>query len=248
MFIERKIFSISKKVFSFSHRAFLRSEEYIPKETKEEMGRKVISISEKIVSKTSSFLSSLKQKIFSKEAVPLSEKLIENNLEKTVSIPLVDGISKGDLTEISIGDFLNHKLQNEFLPKITDKINFLNLNIFNLNLKEKKVLDYILQNKKEILPFVISSPFVQFSSVFGSVVWVSFDLFSKEIIQSQELDKIKLKNKTQTQFKTLQKNNISNNIDNKNIIYQQNKKEEANLLKNTPRPKNEEKKKKIFFF
>ncbi len=55
MFIGRKIILISKKVFNFPRRAFLRCENYIPSETKEEIGKQVIFVSEKVVSKTSSF-------------------------------------------------------------------------------------------------------------------------------------------------------------------------------------------------
>lgn len=101
-----------------------------------------------------------------------------------------------------------------------------------------------MQNKKEILPFIIYSPFVQFSSIFSSVVWLSSDLFYKDICQTQELDKIKLKNKTQMKFKTSQ----NNNIETINNIFQEKKKKEANLLKNSPSSKNKENKKEESFF
>lgn len=223
MFIARKTVSITKKAFIFSKNAFLRSDNYIPTEVKEEIGRKVISVSERIVLKTSSFLDSLKQNFFSKKAVPLNENLIENNIDKTVSIPFGNEISK-DLSKISITDFLNHKFQTEFLPKMSEKI----------NLKEKYFLDSFLQNKKEILPFIFSSPFIKFSSVFGSVLWVTSDLFYKEIIHLQELEKIKLKNKIQ--LKRFNQNKISNNIENTNTISSQNKKE-VNLQKISSRSK-----------
>lgn len=103
MFIGRRLFSITKKVFILSQRTFLRIEDYLPKEVKEGIGRKVIPLSEKIVSKSSSFFSSLKEKIFSKEAAPISEKIIEDNIDKIVTIPLENEILKVDLSKISIG-------------------------------------------------------------------------------------------------------------------------------------------------
>ena len=95
------------------------------------------------------------------------------------------------------------------------------------NSKNPKLQDFVFLHKEKLIPF-LGSQIVQgfgFSFIFGGAVWVTSNLFLKEILQNQEIEESKINSIKQNQNKVESKKSSSQkqkNLDKPSVLVTKN--------------------------